>query len=65
MTPASHFHGRETEIAWLRSAFDLVEAKDADGRHAGPLMAVFTAETGYGKSRLVEELYLRLSSDAR
>ena len=28
-------------------------------------MAVVTAETGYGKSRLVQELYLRLSSDAQ
>ena len=63
MNPASHFHGREREIAWLRSQFDQVAAKGGDGRHAGPRMAVITAETGYGKSRLVQELYLRLAQD--
>lgn len=63
MNPSSNIHGREREIAWLRSQFDQVAAKSGDGRHTGPRMAVITAETGYGKSRIVQELYLRLAQD--
>jgi tetratricopeptide (TPR) repeat protein len=63
MSQAMKFHGREREIAWLRAQFDQVAAKSADGRSTGPRMAVVTAETGYGKSRIVQELYLRLSQD--
>ncbi|MFZ9882160.1 MAG: AAA family ATPase, partial [Phycisphaerales bacterium] len=57
------FHGREQELAWLRSQFDAVAARGEDGRFVGPRMAFVVAESGIGKSRLVQELYLRLTND--
>ncbi|MEY3021823.1 MAG: ATPase domain, partial [Planctomycetota bacterium] len=64
--PARHgFHGREQELAWLRSQFDAVAARGDDGRFVGPRMAFIVAESGIGKSRLVQELYLRLTNDPR
>jgi tetratricopeptide (TPR) repeat protein len=57
------FHGREKELAWLRSHFDAVAARGADGKFAGPRMAFIVAESGIGKSRLVQELYIRLTND--
>ena len=57
------FHGREKQLAWLRSHFDAVAARGADGKFAGPRMAFIVAESGIGKSRLVQELYLRLTND--
>ena len=57
------FHGREKQLAWLRSQFDAVAARGADGKFAGPRMAFIVAESGIGKSRLVQELYLRLTND--
>jgi hypothetical protein len=59
----STFYGRAAELAWLRRQFDLVAARGEDGLCSGPRMAVVVAETGYGKSRLVQELYLQLTSD--
>jgi tetratricopeptide (TPR) repeat protein len=59
------FHGREKEFAWLRGMFDAVATKDADGKYTGPRMAVIVAESGIGKSRLVQELYIRLTSDPK
>jgi hypothetical protein len=66
--PKSHgrhfgFHGREKEFAWLRGMFDAVATKGADGKFIGPRMAVIVAESGIGKSRLVQELYIRLTND--
>ena len=66
--PKSHgrhfgFHGREKEFAWLRGMFDAVATKGADGKFTGPRMAVIVAESGIGKSRLVQELYIRLTND--
>ena len=57
------FYGRETEIAWLRGMFDAVATKDPDGNFTGPRMAVIVAESGIGKSRIVQELYIRLTND--
>jgi tetratricopeptide (TPR) repeat protein len=57
------FHGREKEFAWLRGMFDAVATKGADGKFTGPRMAVIVAESGIGKSRLVQELYIRLTED--
>jgi tetratricopeptide (TPR) repeat protein len=57
------FHGREKEFAWLRGMFDAVATKDSDGKYTGPRMAVIVAESGIGKSRLVQELYIRLTND--
>jgi hypothetical protein len=66
--PKSHgrhfgFHGREKEFAWLRGMFDAVATRGADGKFTGPRMAVIVAEIGIGKSRLVQELYIRLTND--
>jgi len=57
------FHGREREFAWLRGMFDAVAAKGEDGKYTGPRMAVIYAESGIGKSRLIQELYIRLTND--
>jgi hypothetical protein len=59
----SGFHGREKELAWLRAQFDAVAARAADGKFVGPRMAFIVAESGIGKSRLVQELYIRLTND--
>ena len=57
------FHGREKELAWLRSHFDAVALRAADGKFSGPRMACIVGESGIGKSRLVQELYIRLAND--
>ena len=57
--------GRESELGQLRDAFDAAAgaAKGVDGR--GPrIVVVLLAESGLGKTRLVQELYLQLASDA-
>ena len=59
----SGFHGREKELTWLRAQFDAVAARAADGKFVGPRMVFIVAESGIGKSRLVQELYLRLTND--
>ena len=59
------FYGRETEIAWLRGMFDAVATKGPDGKFTGPRMAVIVAESGIGKSRIVQELYIQLANDAQ
>ena len=65
MPTSTGFYGRETEIAWLRGMFEQCAARNADGRFTGgPRMAFVIAESGIGKSRLVQELYLQLTSDA-
>ena len=62
--PPSGLHGRTTELAWLRSLWDAATARDASGRFTGgPRMAVIAAETGYGKTRLVQALYQQLTED--
>lgn len=54
---AHGFYGRESELAWLRSQFETVAAG------GGPRLAVVVAESGTGKSRLVQQLYLQLTAD--
>lgn len=62
--PPSGLHGRTTELAWLRSLWEAATARDASGRFVGgPRMAVIAAETGYGKTRLVQALYQQLTED--
>lgn len=53
------FAGREAELSWLRGLWD--EAT-APGDFA-PRMAVLVAETGFGKSRIVQEFYRQLAAD--
>ncbi len=55
--------GRADEISHLRQQFDDVATRAANGHYRGPKMTVVLAETGYGKSRLVQEHYLRLTTD--
>ncbi len=51
------FHGRDRELAWLRGLFeDVVETRV-------PRLAVVVAESGVGKSRLVQALYQQLTVD--
>lgn len=55
--------GRDREVEWLRAQYDAVATKVASGQFPGPRMAIVLAESGIGKSRLVQELYLRLTED--
>jgi len=59
------FFGRESELSWLRGLWDGCTARDAQtGRFAGgPRMGVILAESGIGKSRLVQALYQQLTRD--
>ena len=60
------FHGRAEELAWLRGLWDACTTRDAwTGRYAGgPRIAVVVAESGIGKSRLVQALYQQLTIDS-
>ena len=51
------FHGRDEELAWLYGLFE--EA----ARSRTPNFAVVVAESGLGKSRLVQALYQKLAAD--
>ena len=63
--PIPGFHGRAEELAWLRGLWDACTTRDATtGRYTGgPRMAVVVAESGIGKSRLVQALYQQLTID--
>jgi hypothetical protein len=61
MPPApDNFFGREQELATLRQLWDQATTKDANN---GPRMAIILAETGYGKTRLIQALYQQLTKD--
>lgn len=53
------FVGRDSELSWLRRLWEEVSAPGG----SGPRMAVLVAETGLGKSRIVQEFYRRLCAD--
>ncbi|MBT5382509.1 MAG: ATP-binding protein, partial [Phycisphaerae bacterium] len=59
----SGFYGRVQERAWLRGLFEEVADVDHEtGRsRGGPKLAVIVANTGLGKSRLVQTLYQELT----
>ena len=64
MSPTQdNFFGREKELATLRQLWDQVTTKDANGSYGGPRMAMILAETGYGKTRLIQALYQQLTND--
>ena len=64
MPPApDNFFGREEELATLRQLWDQATTKDANGAYGGPRMAMILAETGYGKTRLIQALYQQLTKD--
>jgi|GEM_PF-2992713 len=65
VTHNSGFFGRESELRWLLDQFEAVAQRDVEGKFPGPRLAVVLAESGFGKSRLVQELYIRLSEDPR
>lgn len=54
------FVGREAELTWLRTLWDEATAPG----HTGPRLAVLIAETGLGKSRIVQEFYRQLTADS-
>ena len=59
-----NFHGRAAELAQLRCLFEECTTRDpATGRFGGPRMAVVIAESGIGKTRLVQALYQQLTTD--
>ena len=61
MSPTQdNFFGREKELATLRQLWDQATTKDAN---SGPRMAMILAETGYGKTRLIQALYQQLTND--
>ena len=51
------FHGRDEELAWLFGLFE------ESVRSRAPNFAVVVAESGLGKSRLVQALYQKLAAD--
>ncbi|MDP6889760.1 MAG: tetratricopeptide repeat protein, partial [Phycisphaerales bacterium] len=62
----SKFFGREEELQWLRGHFEEVANVDEDGKsRPGPRLAVIVADTGVGKSRIVQELYHQLTVSSR
>jgi len=64
MSPTQdNFFGREKELATLRQLWDQVTTKDANSAYCGPRMALILAETGYGKTRLIQALYQQLTND--
>jgi tetratricopeptide (TPR) repeat protein len=62
--PIPNFHGRAAELAQLRYLFQDCATRDpTTGRFGGPRMAVVIAESGIGKTRLVQALYQQLTTD--
>ncbi|MBT9136749.1 MAG: hypothetical protein DDT34_01835 [Firmicutes bacterium] len=59
------FCGRSSELKTLQEMFDLVAIKGEDGKFSGPRIVTIVAESGLGKTRLAQELYVRLASDER
>ncbi len=60
-TTAGAFIGREQELAWLLRLWREATLTDTLGRFiGGPRLAFVLAETGLGKSRLVQALYTQL-----
>jgi tetratricopeptide (TPR) repeat protein len=60
----AEFFGRKQELAWLRGLWNDCTARDKAGVFSnGPRMAFIIAETGIGKSRLVQALYQQLTTD--
>ena len=60
----AEFFGRKQELAWLRGLWNDCTARDKAGAFTnGPRMAFIIAETGIGKSRLVQALYQQLTTD--
>ncbi|MDB4736561.1 AAA family ATPase, partial [Planctomycetota bacterium] len=56
------FFGRENELQQLRVAFEAAAGRQ-ENNQAGPQMVAILAESGHGKSRLVQQLYLQLTTD--
>jgi predicted ATPase len=63
VTSIPGFLGRKSELAWLLNLFEEATGGAPDAKPGGPRMALVLAESGYGKSRLVQALYQALSTD--
>ena len=63
--PVSGFYGREEELGWLRGLWDQATGGGPNQPPGGPRMAVILAESGLGKSRLVQALYQQLTTDSQ
>ena len=61
--PVSGFYGRNEELGWLRSLWDQATGGGPKQVPGGPRIAVIIAESGLGKSRLVQALYQQLTTD--
>lgn len=61
MMAPSELIGRDDDLRWLRRLFD--QAAGMTDQPRGPRMAVVIGESGLGKTRLVQELYLQLTVD--
>ena len=59
------FYGREKELEQLRNSFERCAQRNMEGKFSGPQLTFVIAESGIGKSRLVQELYLSLSKDLK
>ena len=59
----SGFHGRVEELAWLKGLFHEASGGSPGANSCGPRMAIVVAESGFGKSRLVQALYQQLTVD--
>ena len=59
----SGFHGRVEELAWLKGLFHEASGGSPGSNSCGPRMAIVVAESGFGKSRLVQALYQQLTVD--
>jgi tetratricopeptide (TPR) repeat protein len=60
----SKLFGRADDVSWLRRAFDECVAPNESGKFE-PRMAFVIAESGIGKTRLVQELYVQLANDPK
>lgn len=61
--PVPGFYGREDELSWLRNLWDQATGGGPGQTPGGPRIAVVIAESGLGKSRLVQALYQQLTTD--
>ena len=63
--PLPGLHGRVDELSWLRGLWDACTERDPVTSRftGGPRAAFIIAESGIGKSRLVQALYQHLTTD--
>ncbi len=65
MVQHAPFFGRQSEFNVLLAVYEATVAKNAEGEFTGPRAIAFVGESGYGATRVVQQLYYTLSRDAR